>query len=439
MLKKASHNFIRNKSMTINQNKKSSYYWVICFFSTIIIFMTTGVMLNSFSTYYPYFRELRGFDDSQIALIVTVRSAAGIISLAFANKYFEKLGLKKGIMAGVFLCGISLAMYANANSVVMLMVATFVGGVGSTLGSTFPVTLLINRWFIKNRGLALSICISGTGLSTVFVPNITVKVIENYGLDMALYLSAAVVSVLGLGSSLFLYNRPEDKGLLPYGEGESQEVKVKINNQTDRSIGTGMTVLLLVAMALQGIGSYEATQLFTLHYTNCGFTNAQAASALSVWGGVLTASKLVYGPLADKFGVTKTNAFSMIFATLGVGLCCFAYTQNYWVIMLASVFIGLSFPYNTIGTSLWASSLYKPEDYAKGFQRMNLVNQLGVMAFSVVPGFIAKYTGSYAIPYAMFAAMICVSIAIAQYLIIKHEKEGKVSVSSFQDAGGTAE
>ncbi len=390
------------------------------------------MMLNSFSTYYPYFKAVRGFTDSQISFLITVRSAAGILSLVFVNKYFEIFNIKKGMIIGLVICAISLVLYANATTFALLVTATFVAGIGIILASTFPATILINRWFIKSRGTALSICISGTGIATVFVPNLTVSVIEKYGLSAALYLSAAALAVLGIGSALFIYDYPEKKGLVPYGEGETIETKVKLNNQTNISIGSGLTVVILIAMALQGIASYETTQLFTMHYTNSGFTNEQSASALAVWGGVLTIAKLIYGPMADRFGIYKVTYFSLIFATAGIGLCCFAYTGQYFIIMLASVFIGISFPYNTIGVSLWASSLYKQEDYPKAYQRMNLANQVGVMAFSVVPGLIANKTGDYILSYAIFAVMVFVALVIVQIAFIKHDKLEKQSAAALQ-------
>lgn len=413
-----------------NNNKKSIYYWVICACCTIIVFITAGVMLNSFSTYYPYFREMRGFSDSQLSLLITVRSAASIVAMFFVNKFFGKLGLKRGIILGIMFCIASLAVYAYAYDMTTMIIATSLAGVGSLYGSTYPVTILINRWFIKRKGTALSICISGTGLATVFVPNLTVTTIDKYGLSSALLITALISGILGLASASLLSNSPQNKGLVPYGQGEELEAKVQVKNNTNISISRNLTVIVLIVMAMQGIAAYETTQLFTLHYTNSGFSTAQAASALAVWGGVLTVAKLIYGPMADKFGIYKVNYFSLIFATLGIGLCCLAYTQNYYIILIASVCIGISFPYNTIGVSLWASSLYSQEDYAKAYQQMNLSYQIGVMVFSAVPGIIANKTGSYTIPYIMFTVMMFAALSLIQFVFIKHsevEKNTEVS------------
>lgn len=388
------------------------------------MFATTGVMLNSFSTYYPFFRELRGFTDSQLSLTVTFRSFAGILSMMFIDKYFKHFDIKKGMIVGVLLCVLALVMYAKADNIVMLLLATFTAGCGSSLSSTYPITILINRWFVKRKGLAISICLSGTGLSTVFIPNITVALIDKIGITSTLLVTAGFVALLGIGCTSALFDYPEKRGLNPFGYGEVMETEVKVtaNNQASVSISGRLTAILLVAMALQGIASYETTQLFTLHYDNCGFTAAQSAAALSVWGGTLTAAKLVYGALADRFGIYKLNYFTLVVATLGVGLCCFAYTKVYMVILLAAVLIGISFPYNTIGSSLWASSLYRPEKYAKAYQKMNLSVQIGQMAFSFVPGLIAQKTGEYISSYAMFAVMMFVAIAMVQYVFKQHQK-----------------
>ncbi len=368
-----------------------------------------------------------------MSLIVTVRSAAGILFVSIVDKYLNRFEIKKGMIIGIVAGVISLIMYAQAESVFMLLAATFIAGFTSIVASIYPVTILINRWFVRSRGTALSLCISGTGLATVFVPALTVRIINSYGLSAALYITAAFVGVLGVLAALCLKDRPEDMGMTAYGQGDSVGEVRKINNNTSVSIGKGLTVFVLAAMALQGISSYEATQLFTLHFTNEGFTNVQAASALSMWGGVLTISKLIYGPLADRFGVYKMNYFTMIFATLGVGLCSLAFTGKYFVIMLATFFIGVSFPYNTIGVSLWASSLYRPEEYAKAYQKMSMVQQVGVMLFSFIPGQIAQRTGEYGSSYVMFAVMMFLAHLLVQIVFVKHNKsEKKVSQSELQ-------
>lgn len=409
--------------------KKKTYYWVLCILCMVIIISGSGMLLNSFSTFSPFFVSQRDFTNTQMSALMTIRSASTVFALGIANKYYEKFNLKRGMFIGIIACALSMFCYAMGSKYYLMIAASLLSGFGTSLSGVFPVSLLINRWFKKCLALALSICISGTGMSSIFMPKITVRLIANIGLNKTLLYYCFAMAAIGITCVLLIQNYPKDKGMVPYGQDE-----IEVNTIAEvtkpmvrdvKSITKTQNIMLLTGMLLQGIAASEATQLFTLHFSTYGFTPEQYATCISVWGFTLTFSKPFYGMITDRIGVYKMNYFSLFAAALGIGLCCFAYTGSYLVILAGCAIIGLAFPYNTIGISIWAKELFSASEFQAAFQKMQFMGQIGVLFFAMIPGMIADRTGEYTSTYVIVTIFMFTCAVLVQAVFIAHNKSEK--------------
>ena len=105
-------------------------------------------------------------------------------------------------------------------------------------------------------------------------------------------------------------------------------------------------------------------------------------------------------------------------------------TKSYPLVMAAGIITGVSCPFTTIGTTLWASEMYSEKDYAKAFQNMHLMSNASILLFSIIPGIIADHTHEYTSTYIMFAVMDIIGAILVQSVFIKKRKmESHVKVS----------
>ena len=85
------------------------------------------------------------------------------------------------------------------------------------------------------------------------------------------------------------------------------------------------------------------------------------------------------------------------------------------VLMLASaVFLGFGSSLNTVGISIWAADLSTQERYESVLRQFQAAYGLGGLVMSFLPGAIADLTGSYAPAYALFAALLALSLFTLQ-------------------------
>ena len=93
---------------------------------------------------------------------------------------------------------------------------------GVTLGTGPILTKIVSQWFVARRGLTLGL-VSGAGSfgAMILVPATTTFLVILTWREAYLFLAVLLLLVV-LPIGIFLIrNRPEDKGLTPYGSGDN--------------------------------------------------------------------------------------------------------------------------------------------------------------------------------------------------------------------------
>ena len=137
--------------------------------------------------------------------ICMVMSLAGLFLIDW---YHQKLGMRIGISLAVLASATGMFLYAGAGTYVGHCIASMTCGIGNGLGSGVAASLLINRWFTKQRAFAIGIVSASTGLASVIAPVIIVPMIEQGSLRFSFFVEGLFVGVCALLS--FVLIRDED-------------------------------------------------------------------------------------------------------------------------------------------------------------------------------------------------------------------------------------
>ena len=92
-------------------------------------------------------------------------------------------------------------------------------GVGIGIGMAYvPAVGAVQRWFVRRRGLASGLAVSGIGLGTLGVPPLAALLIEWSGWRGA-YLALGIAAlIVGCTAALLIEASPEKRGLGPDGD-----------------------------------------------------------------------------------------------------------------------------------------------------------------------------------------------------------------------------
>ncbi|XP_003394465.1 monocarboxylate transporter 12 [Bombus affinis] len=203
--------------------------WLVLLASVMVNLLIPGTV-KSFGVLFVEFLEV--FDASPSAaawipaLCYFLYSSLGPLSSVLSVKYsYRTVTLLGGTFAAA---GMMLSYFAN--SVAFLCVSYGVL-VGTGAGLSFPPTVyIVTSYFVRLRGLANGLCISGSALGSIFLPPILGILLREYGYRGAVLIMGAVT--LNVWASALLYE-PVERHMVPASSSsKSNDVDLEVASVT---------------------------------------------------------------------------------------------------------------------------------------------------------------------------------------------------------------
>lgn len=423
-------------------SSSSSYRYVICGCSCLLIFLNVGLLSNVFSIYFPFIMEAHGFTNTQLSLLNTMRSITALGCMFISDIYYEKLNLKKGTALALGCAVFSYLIYSTTSAPAMYYIASAISGIAYGLGGVIPSSILIRRWFPTHASTALGLAASGTGVASILGPFVITRLYQTFGISRTFFLEALLMVFGAVILFLLIRNEPPTPDALPDSPGadshciSSAHIHSHHTNTGDAAAGASvpfseesgpkltLTEQLRVTAGLLFIGVIGLTSFsgLSMLYTTTGHSIDTVSSILSFLGGMLIVGKCSFGIAADHFGSSRALTAYCILLAAGQLMCCFAP----WAprpLILAGIFvlgIGLAIP--GVSITIFAADFSSPKTYPKILKNYQLTYTLGGLFSSAVPGMIADAVGSYVPAYVLI--FFC-SIGILLLLIPVHKKYAK--------------
>lgn len=340
-----------------------------------------------------------------------------LVSMLLSGWYFKVLDMRKGMTISGVMLVLSFSVFGLAKSYPVYCLASSLLGLSYGFGTIIPVAIIISRWFESKRDTALGICTAVTGFSTLGIPSLISKGIENLGLGTTFLIESACIAVMVAACSILLKNNPKDIGLEPYRTSEkNKETIIRGRGLNNKDWIVIFPVLIAVGATMNVAFSHLAILV-----TSDGYSADTAALAVAVSGIALMLGKLAYGRMADSFGSFKCN---LIFGpVLILGLILLSLSKTNVVVMMAGMGVyGFALAYVAMGLSIWPVELSSPEKYATTVQFFNVGYAVGGLLTSAIPGILAdRFGGSY-IPAYWFFTICAVFILVLIQCVFSSKK-----------------
>jgi MFS family permease len=306
------------------------YGWVV----VAVVFITMAVGVNArtaFSLLFPPILDEFGWDRGVTA---GAFSFGFIVSAALSpslGRLMDTRGPRLVNEIGVVLiaAGLLLATLVHEPWHLYATLGMLVGGGSVCLGYTGQGLFLPN-WFVRRRGLAMSIAFSGVGVGSVIVLPWLQGLIANTGWRSACFALGVVVLVLLLPLNLLVRRRPQDIGLEPDGDraspnaahaGRGNNVVDDAWVAVDWTLGRAVRTVRFWWIALGYFCALFAWYAVQVHQTKylveIGFTPNVAAWALGAVSLAGIPGQIGLGHLSDRIG----REFVWCIGSLGFVLC----------------------------------------------------------------------------------------------------------------------
>jgi sugar phosphate permease len=197
--------------------RRLHYAWIVALVTFVVLLVTAGIRATPGVLMISLEGEF-GWSRAAISGAVAINIALFGLVGPFAASVMDRWGLRRVVLCAVALLGISVALTTQMqNQWQLTLLWGVLVGTGTGVTSMVLAAIVANRWFDQRRGLVLGVlsAANATG-QLVFLP-ILASLVATRGWRAAALLVAGAAAAVFVLVLLFMRDRPEDLGLLPYG------------------------------------------------------------------------------------------------------------------------------------------------------------------------------------------------------------------------------
>jgi MFS family permease len=398
------------------------YGWLL----VAIAFVTMGVGVNArtaFSLLFPAILDEFGWDRSIIAGAFSFGFLVSAVVTPFVGRLMDLRGPRIVVELGVITmsAGLILACIVSTPWQLYLTLGALAGGGVNCLAYTGQ-SLYLTNWFVRRRGLALSIAFSGVGVGSITILPWFGWLIETAGWRSACLSIGVLLLLLLTPLNLLLKRHPEDIGLRPDGRissGASSNNPLTVIDHAwasiDWTLGRALRTRRFWWLAVGyfcGLFSWYAVQVHQTKYLiEVGFGPGEAAWALGAVSLVAVPGQVALGHLSDRIG----REWVWMIGNLGFVICylCLIRLRSTPAPMLLYLMI---LAQGTLGYSLTSvmgaipAEIFDGRHYGSIFGMVMVAAILGGAAGPCITGVIYDVTGTYSMAFWVAAGCSLISI-----------------------------
>ena len=321
------------------------YGWIMLFAIVLMTFASAGSRF-SFGVFVQPMSDTLGWDRAQLALAASLNLLLAGVLRPLVGLMADRLGSKLVALVGVSVAACALLLTSVARELWQFYLAYGVLlALGYACASPVTVTTLVSHWFVRRRSLAMSIGSTGTALGELVTVPLAMLAVLSLGWESAFRAIGGfmLLVVLPIGW-LLLHNRPEDRGLRPYGHDAAADARGR--GTTGRAI-TLREALRSADFWRLGFGFFVcgftmsfASTHFVPFAMDLGFEPMVAANALGMVGGCSIVGGLTAGYLGDRF--SRKNVLAAVYLIRGAAFAVLLEAHDLPTLYLGSFLLGIS-------------------------------------------------------------------------------------------------
>lgn len=387
--------------------------------------MAAGLYGRGFSVYFlPLARDL-GLSHTGTSLIFGFSTLEGGLQAPITGYFIDKYGPKVMMLIGVILAGTGFLILPMAQDFVSF-VLIYVGVISLGINSGFhnAAGAIVNRWFMRRRGLAFGIISVGIALGGGIMTPIVEFVVLEWGWRYAASLSGMMILAVGLPLAVLVRNSPEDVGQIPDGERYRRRVRRASDALASREFTfgqatrTGAYWLLALGITLRIAAQAGILVHIVPMLVWKGMPESVGGIAIATISFSAVGTRLFMGWLGDKTSKRLLVVFGMIVGAGGALFLLLAPGQI-WVV----VAFGLMFAVTDGAAGLtWAmiGDYFGQGSYATLRGTITFCVSLGSLATPVIVGIIFDTTSGYSLALMLMIGVYAATAAV--FTVIRRPK-----------------
>ncbi|MBI3965403.1 MAG: MFS transporter [Chloroflexi bacterium] len=391
------------------------YGWIVVAAVFITMITSSGVR-SSFSVFVKPWQAEFGWDRASVA------GAAAIGLLLFGllqpviGRVCDRYGPRRVMGLALFLIGIGALASTQIQTKWQLYL---VYGVLASLGfaGTAPTisSVVVGRWFVARRGLALGIITSGSSLGALALVPLTMAIVLAGGWRAGLA-ALGIFLAFVVAPTVFLLVRddPSAKGAAAYGtRTPGTTIAAEREPSVDLRTALGSRPFWLLALPFLVCG-YTTMGLTDTHLVplavEAGVPELSAATSIGVVGLFNAIGTVLAGVASDRWG--RRYPLALIYLVRGLSLLILMIAHDALTLFVFAAIFGLAGFGTVPPLSALAIDFFGRRSLGSIFGSIVLMHQVGAATGAYVNGLIFDLTGSYLPALTLMIVLLIASAAL---------------------------
>lgn len=326
------------------------YGWWIVLAAFMIALYVAGTIFFGFTAFLEPIADEFGWSYTMISLIAALRGLNMGIFAPLAGILVDRVGSRKMIVFGTIVMGTGLVSIGHTNSLAWFFMSFLLLSLGAGGCTSVVLMTVVAAWFRRKVGKAMGLVACGFGAGGLLVP-MNVWLIDNYSWRTAAIVLGLAMIAVGVPLSFVIRNTPEERGLLPDGDGYagaesgSVEADVEVNMELRQAVRTKLFWIVNGAEAVRMMVVTSVVMHIMPYMGSLGVPRLKAGLVASAIPLLSIIGRLGFGWLGDIYSKQKVMALAICF--MSIGMLFLSYAGNWWTIVLFLVFFAPGFGGNT--------------------------------------------------------------------------------------------
>jgi len=392
-------------------NPRIFYGWFVVAGTFAVTFVGFGCAY-SFSAFLLPLQHDFAASRGSIALVFSIAGffyfALGVITGPLADRFGSRLLA----VVGMILTGAGLIAASVAQTLLQVYLAYGLG-VGLGIGCSYvPAVAAVQRWFLRRRGFASGLAVSGIGVGTLVVPPLAKFMIDAFDWRETYLILGIFAIVVGAGMAMLIEDDPSERGLGVDGDPPAAAASgsaapggaIRVAITTRRFIG------LYAACFICSFGLFVPFVHLVPYALDHGVASSAAVLLVGAIGVGSTAGRFLLGGMADRLG--RPLSFLIMFVGMGLSFVIWLFSVSLWPLAAFALVYGVFYG----GFVALAPAVVI--DYFGSRQASSLIGivytsvAFGTLVGPSAAGFVFDLSHSYTLPILLSIGVYVVATAI---------------------------
>jgi MFS family permease len=350
--------------------------------------------MHAYTVFLVTFIETFGWSRAEVSLAYSVSQLVTGVSSPLVGWLVDRLGPPRLILMGGALLTLGLLANAWASELWHIVVLY---GVVMTLGANclglVVFVPLLSRYFVRNRGMAVSVVQSANGFARAFSAPVATLMISGLGWRGAYLWQGVFMGVILLPlASLF-------RGV---GQGGRRHVADGEGWTVHQAVRTPHFWLLFAVYMFTGLGSFLVALHQLAFAVDVGFDKLYAAGVLGMGAFLSLPGVIITGTLSDYVGRELSAVVTYGTSILGVAFAMLITSPDQHLLLwLHACFFGLTWGARGPAITAKGADLFPGPNLGAILGVITIGTGLGAAGGAWLAGFVFDTTGSYRVAFAL--------------------------------------